>query len=721
MQPRYNPQMMADIERKQALARMNPQTAPIAANDIVGNQMRNNNEAFMQARERGQDGAPMIEKAKNLAPLNFLENTVGMDTAQREAILGMPMPRADTGEGGFSRAGRSGAPRPYDPFAPGEGYKPKGKGDPFGPMPPRPKGFAMGGLVTNGPTMDELSQQTGGQPFSYSAQGPSQFSPFKNMLPDLGRRNAEGFAKFADGGPVIGPGGHKEDAIEAKLSHGEYVMPAEVVQFFGIDRLNKMVEKAKQGAAQQPMPEMKPDPMGTMGPMMPGYSKGGPVMPMMGMVPHYAEGGLNDIDTINRIGQAATRARIREQDAMLSPDPYGPTLNDSPVFQPMPRAAMMPTEAFQPDPEALADMRARRFLARSNEAAIPQPAPAPAPMPMMRGQQPPMMLAAPMPEPTMRPAPLTMTEKEQLMMPARAARTPMADPAFEAAMTGFTGMEKRRMRSQIGMEEAAFQRNQGREAIAMRAQDANAEKKRIQALQDSRDNMVIADQLRQAAENRQIGTNAAMSAAQDRQKQAEAAAAAEANRRFSPVLNADGTPIPGRMMNPQGQQLNTEPTRAEGIRMEPVPGLPGRVLPMMGGSRVPGLPMMQANTAPGPFREGLGRTTFTPVQETEAAKAPTVRKTAPRKGFSAEAPEWDYASLSDGSTRPITIDNPLPTQTKERFQHQYGRAPQTEQEWTEAWYLTTGQPMPAASGKPAASASAAPATRAKIKSMTPVT
>lgn len=623
--------------------------APIAGNNVFGAQMQQNNAAFMNARAAGDTGAPMINKARQLAPLAAMENTAGMDPASANAMMMMPPAPADTGEGSMGPRG----------------------GD--SPMP---------------------------------APTPAQWDPFQNPdmkgMTGMEKRAARQARGFAVGGTIQGPGGPTDDMIPGvidgtkgvRLSNREEIVDAQTRDWFGKKFFVDLKKKAAEAMGEMPKSGQNPTaPM--MG--MPGFSKGG-TLDMMGPMPRYADGG-----TLDKISQAATRARIREQDAMLSPDPYGPTLNDSPVFQPIPRAAMMPA------PSA---------------ASVPafQPATAPAPMPMMRGQQPPMMLAAPMPEVTMRPAPRTMTEKEQMMMPARASRTPRANPAFEAAMTGMTGMEKRRMRSQLEMEEAAFARGQVRADAAARVADARAQQNREQGFTEWQQKQVIGDQFQQAAENRGIGTTAAMNAADDQQKQAAAAAAAEANRRFSPVLDAEGNPIPGRMMNPQGQQLNTEPTRADGIRMEPVPGMPGRVLPMMGGSRVPGLPMMQANTAPGPFRDGLGRTTFTPVQETEAAKAPTVRKTAPRKGFSADAPEWDYASLSDGSTRPITIDNPLPTQTKERFQHQYGRAPQTEQEWTEAWYLTTGQQMPAGSGKPAAAASAstAPATRAKIKSITPV-
>lgn len=81
------------------------------------------------------------------------------------------------------------------------------------------------------------------------------------------RQNADWAAQsygyaFADGGPinvsgrqVLGPGTGKSDSIPAvidgeqpaALSTGEFVMPVEAVQHFGLDRLNKMVAQARKG------------------------------------------------------------------------------------------------------------------------------------------------------------------------------------------------------------------------------------------------------------------------------------------------------------------------------------------------------------------------------------------------------------------------------------------------------------------------------------------
>ena len=56
------------------------------------------------------------------------------------------------------------------------------------------------------------------------------------LLADGGRVN--GIA----GGKVTGPGTETSDSVPAQLSAGEYVLNAEAVKHFGLDRLNKMNE-----------------------------------------------------------------------------------------------------------------------------------------------------------------------------------------------------------------------------------------------------------------------------------------------------------------------------------------------------------------------------------------------------------------------------------------------------------------------------------------------
>jgi hypothetical protein len=441
-------------------------TRPANPLDQFGDLQRRNADAYGASIMAGGSGAEQLARNTQLQPLAFAEdNTTFVDGQATPRGLGQGMPMPSGNPSGFRArmAPRDEAPA-WDPFD----------------------------------------------------------NPNMNNMTGMEKRRAREARGFAEGGPVIGPGGPKDDQVNAKLSHGEYVMPAEVVQFFGMDRLNKMVQKAKEGAAETPMPEMKPDPMGQ---MMPAFAMGGPMMK-----PHYAEGGFNDMDTINRIGQAAAAARMREQDAMLSPVGYSPTLNDSPAFQPLPvSSSPSPQVPFQPDPDALLEMRTRRFMARS---AAPGTA---------NGTQPPMQLASPMPEPVMRPAPLTMTEKERMLMPMAPNRTPMASPEFEAALTGLTGMEKRRARAGLAMEAATFGRNQGRADVALRADDQRAELNRARDFEDWQRKQVIGDQFQQAAEKRRLAADASMTEAQRREQTARTAAEKAEQQR----LAKDFTPIEG--------------------------------------------------------------------------------------------------------------------------------------------------------------------------------
>lgn len=79
------------------------------------------------------------------------------------------------------------------------------------------------------------------------------FSGVKNQNYDLQR------PKFAEGGAVeqdpisgntIPPGStanEVRDNVDAKLSEGEYVLPADVVKYFGLDYIEKLIGKAKKG------------------------------------------------------------------------------------------------------------------------------------------------------------------------------------------------------------------------------------------------------------------------------------------------------------------------------------------------------------------------------------------------------------------------------------------------------------------------------------------
>ena len=57
--------------------------------------------------------------------------------------------------------------------------------------------------------------------------------------------------RMANGGKVNGPGGPVDDKVPAMLSHGEYVIPADVVQAKGVEFFDKLKEKYHTPAAMQ--------------------------------------------------------------------------------------------------------------------------------------------------------------------------------------------------------------------------------------------------------------------------------------------------------------------------------------------------------------------------------------------------------------------------------------------------------------------------------------
>lgn len=64
-------------------------------------------------------------------------------------------------------------------------------------------------------------------------------TPFVN---DAGYAEYAGSLGFADGGPIEGPGGPRDDKVPALLSRGEFVLNEGAVKHFGLAKLNKMNE-----------------------------------------------------------------------------------------------------------------------------------------------------------------------------------------------------------------------------------------------------------------------------------------------------------------------------------------------------------------------------------------------------------------------------------------------------------------------------------------------
>ena len=57
--------------------------------------------------------------------------------------------------------------------------------------------------------------------------------------------------KSADGGEIVGPGGPRSDAIPARLSDGEYVIPEAVVRWKGLEFFDKQVKNSEKAMAER--------------------------------------------------------------------------------------------------------------------------------------------------------------------------------------------------------------------------------------------------------------------------------------------------------------------------------------------------------------------------------------------------------------------------------------------------------------------------------------
>ena len=556
----------------------------------------------------------------------------------------------------------------------------------YGMGAPGLRGYAMGGLVEP-PLKGGLGQMMPSGKFLRPQRKP-------DFMIEQG---------YAMGGPVEGPGGPKDDLINARLSDGEFVLPAEAVEFYGLDRLHKMMAKAKEGLAEikpapqaprslqmpQPLPMMMGNPMGQPQPT-PGFAYGGPVM--RNSLPGFNRGGQFDSEetptdgsptpadwekdaysaymrsNVNQaIGaqqfatdmnqnpsfldyyfpeagvQASERAssatqqatdalgrffeneaaataedlqRMAEtrqrQDAMMNYQPGSPAPRPAPgplpvygsaaplfprgrPVAPSPATAMMapavspsPTPqvtaapmTFVADPAAKAAMRSRRDEIRAGQPLLTAPEgllaqgravldslpPAPA---MANGRQPQPVVASPMDTPMMRPSPLTMTEKERQAMPLSRSRTPQANPDFEAALAGLTGMQKRRARAGLQMEEATFNRNQGRADIEQARTDERARQERALNFEEWKQKRVIDSQFDMAARNQAIGENAALGAAttaearayeetQNRRKQEEQSKRA---KNFTPIPDTD------YLINDLGNLISKKTNKAVGLSPE---------------------------------------------------------------------------------------------------------------------------------------------------------
>jgi hypothetical protein len=197
---------------------------------------------------------------------------------------------------------------------------------------------------------------------------------------------------------------------------------------------------------------------------------------------------------------------------------------------------------------------------------------------MANGRQPQPVLSSPMdtnkpatmPSGYPRPAFLSPSEKdaqEKEKWSAYGANR-VAPAGFEIALTGLTGMQKRNARRALAMEEATFQRNQGRAAIEQANIDARDAAKQADATAAAQEwwkqQQQIGQNFDMARENRNIGNTSALNAAKD--KEAE-----DAKRRpvqAVPVLLPDGTVSKG-YYGANNMILPFQTVEPKALRVEP--------------------------------------------------------------------------------------------------------------------------------------------------------
>lgn len=104
-----------------------------------------------------------------------------------------------------------------------------------GPVVVKPPMYATGGLVPR-PGMPLQP----GMPYSVGAPAAQPTVPGGNPVPLPFNPNA--VRGEADGGPIVGPGTGTSDSILARVSNGEYVIPAAVVAKVGVPVIDRMVQ-----------------------------------------------------------------------------------------------------------------------------------------------------------------------------------------------------------------------------------------------------------------------------------------------------------------------------------------------------------------------------------------------------------------------------------------------------------------------------------------------
>ncbi len=484
--------------------------------------------------------------------------------------------------------------------------------------------FGMGGGMQPGMTIGGgvgSKEQGAGSRNLWTDEG--QADPFST---DSVFVNGKYVKRFAGGGAVQefpqglieGPGGPKDDAIVAKLSDDEFVMPAEAVKFFGLKHLSGMITKAKEG--------MKDVPDGEMGEPMPGFAQGGMVISNP-----YADDPM-----------AAALAEQRGKDERL--------------------AAI-----------GGADFGAGRagFANRYGSGyAVPAGNPMDVAGPGRFSNNGDMMTAQPdgglMPVPDVVPA----------------------GPWSNGAMP---------FDARANRESIAFALNQmQKDAPQERAVDLHSNAQRLQFVPKGPKTISVPN-----ANPFPNGSpsNTGFMAPWER----DAAEAAARNAPIQPLLDAGmrKTDIRRLMKTPQGVALMQAMQPDE---WKPIPGTSymqnrkGQTVPMRQQSAAVTPEQIAAARAAGAsISTGDRGTQITyPAASTKPPQGNTIQSTQDMNGV-------PYVVMKDGTMKRPIIENPDAAMKNEAFKKLYGRAPKTDEDWSEAYYLASGKPR---GSQPAAQAAA---------------
>lgn len=470
---------------------------------------------------------------------------------------------------------------------------------------------------------------------------------------------SKGKYTFAEGGEVDGPGGPKDDLIPAMLSDGEYIMPAEAVKFFGLDKLNKMKEKAREemmgmktgsGGAEEKRSGVSPPPLVPSSPLPLMMAEGGPV----------SNPGYDNFEALKAFYQDPRNQLARQEQAFAAANPN--TIDaggGNRVLAPNPYGTGFAVPGAPTGAGLIADEKGR--MMNTGTPTAPKLAPMPDVVPSgpwsTGGQMPDLGFAERAKSNAWQADQLIQSAPERLAADAAARRanystlvpnTGTVPPNYNPFPNGTPKMEVNGYDSDNArLARAEADRAAGR-PDGMRQTDWNQLKRDPKFL---------------------------MSRSED-----------QAARVFSPAVDEQGRPIPGMLMNNRGQQFTTGkpagPDSAKIAALEKV-----------------------MTTDPNLANRERAKREWEGLTGVKRSTPPAPTDKTQQKGRIVMQGDQPIMLNPDGTYQRAVNAKPSDKQKKDAFKDTYDREPATAEEWSEAWYLASGK-EPAAPAAPATSAAA---------------